>query len=538
MKYNPVTRRHFLQGVGSSLMALPILPSLLPRAHAQSIPSPKYLVMVGSPHGGTGYSSDWYPEPVVSNPNFSALNAANLFSSQGGNEIPHQYRWGLLRDMLTRTPAGHLSGNIDQGDPRVSFILGRFFNPYINKMNLYRGIDIGMFYSGHHRGVYGGNIKEAVNNPDARNAMESWPTLDQFLAHSSRFYQPGENISTRVMDITGNISYQADGDSGQRIGNRIDSIYQAIFSRYEDNQSTEVIAERNRNQFLIDRVHQDFRRLTQGRFGPARTISSEDRVRLEQHADFLTDLQRKYQNVVNSCSEVTGPRERIGFNFRQLPNLLDDHRQVYDMTTDLMVAAFQCGASRLGMINAGVTSMAADYHQSVAHAADNDPGAQNTHNLGFRWTAEHILAPLVRKMDSFTLPDGRTILDKGLVVWTHECGPITHQSDSAGLVTFGSLDGFFNTGRYLDYRSLNNLGLLVWSVSQRRPGVPIQRFWANIVRGMGFRPDEFERHGRRGYGDTSINDFPRGSNRNHQGHIAYPTSMINSLSDLLPGLRT
>jgi len=209
---------------------------------------------------------------------------------------------------------------------------------------------------------------------------------------------------------------------------------------------------------------------------------------------------------------------------------------VYDMVTDLMVAAFQCGASRLGMIQAGETSPAADYHQSVAHAADKDPSAQLTHNLNFRWTAEHIITPLAKKMDAFKFNDGLSILDKGLVVWTHECGPITHRHDSLGFVTLGSLNGFFKTGQFLDYRNTDNFGLKNTEDDVRRPGIPIQRFWANIIRGMGFSTQEFERNGLPGYGDSSVMDYPKGMNSRNLGHHPYPATVMKTLSDLIPGL--
>lgn len=536
MKYNPITRRYFLQGMGGALMTLPVLPSLLPKAHGQSLPISKFLVMIGSGHGGTGYTSDWYPAPVVNADNSGLLTVRNLFNSQAANEIPHQYRFGLLQQMLSQTPAGHLGGSIDGSTPRTSFVLGRFLNPHISKMNLYRGIDLGTFYSGHHRGVFGGNLKEAVNNTTARDLMEAWPTLDQFLANSPKFYRTEEDISTRIMQITGGISYQLDGTVAPPLGFRVHEFYNSIFSKYENNQSPAVVAERARKQFLIDKVIEDYQSLSKGAFGPARQISSEDKNRLEQHADFLLDLQKKFQNTINNCSDVARPIQNLSLFTNQLPNGFNDLPKVYDLITDLMVAAFHCGASRLGMINSGVQSTAPDYHQSVAHAATTDPQAQVTHNLNFRWTAEHIITPLITKMDAFKFGDGTSILDKGLVLWTHECGPITHQHDSLGLVSFGSLGGSFQTGRYLDYRNINNFGLKNRSDDIRRPGIPIQRLWANIIRAMGHTTQDFERNGRPGYGDSSVMDYPKGTNSSNQGHHPYPTTVMNSLSELLPGL--
>ncbi len=538
MKYDPISRRHFLQGLGGSLLSLPVLPSLIPKAHAQLVPNPKFLVMIGSSHGGTGYNSDWYPRPVLDNIGSNLLTVRNLFGSQPSDEVIHQYREGLLNQLLTADP-GHAGGNVDNGADRVSFILGQFLNPVISKMNFLRGIDLGTFYSGHHRAFWSGNVQAAVNNSSARDSMENWPSLDQFLIFSKKFYGINEPISTPAI-LYGGRTYLPDGSTTSSTGNNMSSIYDAIYKKYENDTSPAVVAERNRKNLLLDKVLGDYQRITRGAYGPARQISSEDKVKVEQHASFLHDLQKKFQSIINSCSDVSKPNNAndLWFTRNRLPNGFNDLPMVYDVATDLMVAAFQCGASRIGMIDGGVKSDVGDYHQSIAHQADNSANARLVHNQNFRWQAEHIVGTLVNKMDSFQVGStNQTILDKSLVLWTHECGFTTHHHHSLGCVSFGSLDGFFQTGKYLDYRNHANLGLLRNSpTSPARPGVPIQRLWANIVRGMGFSPSEFERNGRPGYGDSTINSYPSGNSRYHMNHKAYPASMMNSLSDLLPGL--
>src|SRR5262245_2242604 len=45
MKWNPITRRHFLEGPGKAALILPFLPSLLPRsAKAQTTPRQKSFI--------------------------------------------------------------------------------------------------------------------------------------------------------------------------------------------------------------------------------------------------------------------------------------------------------------------------------------------------------------------------------------------------------------------------------------------------------------------------------------------------------------
>ena len=68
------------------------------------------------------------------------------------------------------------------------------------------------------------------------------------------------------------------------------------------------------------------------------------------------------------------------------------------------------------------------------------------HNKNFRANAERIVTDLVSKLDSVSVNgQSGSLLDNGLVMWSHECGRVTHLHSNVGLVTFGSLGGFFNT---------------------------------------------------------------------------------------------
>src|SRR5258708_6176580 len=61
MKYNPISRRMFLQGAGSTMLAIPFLPSMLPRsAWGQTIVPPKRFISVVSEYD-IGHNSNWYP---------------------------------------------------------------------------------------------------------------------------------------------------------------------------------------------------------------------------------------------------------------------------------------------------------------------------------------------------------------------------------------------------------------------------------------------------------------------------------------------
>ncbi len=165
MKYDSLSRRHFLQGVGGSLLALPLLPSLMPRAHASSLPTNKFLVLISSGHGGTGHNSDWYPAELVDNLESAKLTKQVLFPAAGASLPEHIIRHARLKNILS-TGSGHEMGNVDNGTPRLSYILGSFLNPYLDKMNFIRGMDGAMSYYGHSWGVYGGHVWTDSKDPN------------------------------------------------------------------------------------------------------------------------------------------------------------------------------------------------------------------------------------------------------------------------------------------------------------------------------------------------------------------------------------
>ena len=525
MKYNKISRRYFLQGVGGSLLTLPLLPSLIPKAHAQSVATPKNIIFIGSIHGGAGEGADWFPAPIASNPSSNLLTQHTLFEQGGENNLDHIIRSAQLRNVLSSNPV-HEAGNLDNNGERISFILGSFLNPFVDKINIYRGIDT-MAAGGHSEGIYMGQIY------DDANEQERWPTMDQFLAQSPNFYQNRETISNPVI-ISANparytASMLADGTVVLPSATRSDALYNNIFGKYDKNKTPAEMAEESRRSFLIDRVYEDYKRLMSYANPQGRRLAMEDRRKIQEHAEFLTDIEKKTRTIINSCSDVSSPGEIIDLRYKSSTGV-GAYERAIDLQTDLMVAAMQCGASRIGTLFHNIEgSYPVEYHQNIAHNG-GQRDKQVIHATHFRWQAEHLVASVSRKLDALDQGDGKTLLDKSVVVWTHQCGYITHQAFGIGLMTVGSLDGYLKTGQYLDYRNLKNMGIVRKEGQTRRPGIPINQFWSTLLLGLGISPSEFELKGNRGYGDVTRLRYSGRRN----GHFGYPTRIRQRLSQPLP----
>ncbi|MBY0384733.1 DUF1552 domain-containing protein [bacterium] len=527
MKYQKQTRRHFLQGVGGSLMTLPILPSLLTsEAHAQAMATQQFLVLIGTDHGGTGLNKDWFPGAFIDNPTSSAFTSSLLLPA-GQNGYPHNIRSARLSNLMTSS-LGHDGGNVDNGQQRISFILGSYLNPYLSKINLLVGIDGVMANSGHSHSLTGGARSIFPNSP-------TWPTMDQFLASSPKFYVDRSAISTPVLQVSHlRYSWLNNGVQSPNTGDRVSSIYNELFSRYQNTNNTQILAEKARRTFLMDRVLEDFRRLVNGTTGYARRISSVDKQRLSQHAEFMFETERKYRSVVNTCSDVTAPAGGSGLSFdpSDYPNIADYNR-AWDMLTDLLAAAFSCGATRLANLSGHCEPFlySGDYHQGIAHQCQIRAN-QLIHNRSLRWQTENMFGAVVRKLDAIDAGNGQTLLDRGVVIHLHEAGPTTHDMNSMGCVIAGSGNGFFNTGNFVDFRNLQNRAIMNIYDPQNpflKAGVPLPRLCANIIQAFGHVPADYRRNGRPGYGSD---ETPPPANP--AGQFLYPTEMISSLDTKLP----
>src|SRR5688572_9485504 len=121
-------RRQFLKGTGGFLLALPILPSLLPRtAQAQGAPNTKRFIAFATEHGCVYNRSMWPDDSML-------RDQVNLFSD-------HIIR----RGKLTLRSDGARSSLSEV----LSASSGVLTSTLADKLNVIRGLDI-PFYIAHH----------------------------------------------------------------------------------------------------------------------------------------------------------------------------------------------------------------------------------------------------------------------------------------------------------------------------------------------------------------------------------------------------
>jgi hypothetical protein len=502
------TRRTFLRGAGGFTLALPLLPSLMPRGAGAkgNWTIPPRFVSICTQHGAV-----WE--------DFMHPGEDSLTESM--NYAGHQIRRGDLSlsvegDRASFSPV--LSGSSELLTPELAA-----------KMNVIRGLDV-PFYIGHHRGGHLGNW--AANDGNGEDGVEQQgnptPSIDQILAWSPTFYNDLSTTLERSLLVAASHSYgwsspQTQSGEIQQMASEYSSL--ALFNRIFVPEEEET----SPRPPVVDRVLENYNSLRQS----DRRLSARDRQRLDEHIERVDELQRRL-SVQVSCGDIDVPRQDADWirgepSYYVNPEL---QAQAWSLYNDVIVTAFLCGTSRIAVL--GITdhfsTFTGDWHQDVAHQAHLPDGdRQGEIMAGNQDTFESVMLDLISKLD-VDEGDGSTLLDNTLVQWTQESGPFTHESIDTTVVTAGSAGGCMRTGQYIDYRNRNVLA--EEEFYQDTPvrlyaGLLHQQYLATTLQFMGLSPDEYEIQPGGGYPDLFI-----GEGR----EPLYPESVRNVRGEMLPWL--
>jgi len=189
-------------------------------------------------------------------------------------------------------------------------------------------------------------------------------------------------------------------------------------------------------------------------------LPASDRERLDSYQESLRDIERRLALVAPaSCTRPTTP-EAVDAKAEA------NYPKVGRLQTDMMVAALQCGLTRVASLQWGNSNDQCKYSwlgvntlgHDLAHNNNNcDPTGEKKLKV-FRWYAEQF-AYLLGKLAA--VPEGEgTMLDNTVVLWASEFGSSnSHASKGLMWTVMGNAGGFFRGGQVLDCagRSSNDL---------------------------------------------------------------------------------
>ena len=517
MKYDRLRRRLFLQGIGGSLLALPLLPSLLSKeARATAPPLPKRFFAIKS--YSTQNVIDWYPSRAVAGYTLRPYGGDESGGGNGKDDGTLALNQALAESSGRHSNNSEYTGKwaplSDFAEGGVSRILGSELNPYLEKLLLLRGLDFlpdtnhndgGML--GHYAG---GSISDQAGN------IAPFPTIDQVLAYSDKFY-PTSPLGGRSLHLSpgrqNTFSFTNDGDAGGSLSQVIADTdprlaFDRIFANYTPPGDEPMV---NPNLKLVDRVYEDYVAARGGK-----NLSAVDRQTLERHMGFLSELQTRLTGggTGTTCAPPEAPPEGQvqGVDVAQI-------RSAYELMIDVAVAALQCDLTRIVTLDVykaiGRVSGADQGFEHSCASCEGNPNPTDWHRSAHdwdqmdqrekvvsinEWIAREVFVKILEKLD-VEESDGQTYLDRSLVFWGNELG-MNHLNYSVPTLLAGSAGGYFETGRYIDYIDWNRSVKFSQHNGMVIEGVPYNRLLVTILQAFGLQPSDYEVEARQGYGET------------------------------------
>ncbi len=579
MKYRPLSRRHLLQGAGGFALALPFMPSLMSQAHAQSIPKPKFLVLMAHGHGGVSAENTYPVNATVS----ANLTSSTLYAAMNGAPKHDIVSGDLLS--LKRTHAqtaasrSQVIKDFDNGAARISPMIGSFVpDALLAKMNLLCGLDV-MCGSGHWAGMFGNFGNSFGGPPDPANgrSVKQVPTIDYVVSQSNKFYSDADRTLVRAPSLMlgnwGTSFYRSGNDVGENpyrswnLGDMYDKLFAGVNTKP---------GQTDPDAPLVDVLYDDYKRLARGAFGPARRLGKDDRVRLEAHMSNLQEISQRLKAVTSAACTlptITSTQRNdfirggdVTWDWDSAPpdaaGQLADVKAASELFNLMTIQAFLCGTTRIVVrtvspLLAPDPTYIQDYHHALFHN-HFVPQIQEDYMANHRQAFQMAFVDLISKMNATEVLPGVPLLDQSLVYWTAESGVSTHDNLTFPTIAAGSAGGFLKTGQYVDYRNTlvgSGMGYSTGITDPEREvvrlyrGIAQNRWLATICQAMGLDPvdyelkDDFfddpalpttnrlkfpERGGMApGYGDSAFKSY----------FYSWPEHIVRDMSEVMPLLK-
>jgi hypothetical protein len=321
--------------------------------------------------------------------------------------------------------------------------------PYQDRIIVMNGLnmqsrDHGPGGDGHHRGVP--HMFTGTEMQDESNAGGA--SIDQKIAQavggSSRF----ASLQFAVRIVYGDTNSRAIWSGPGRVVSPMQNPWDAYDRVFSDVVPTDapparVDLRRSALDYALDEIT-----TLRGR------LPASDRERLDSYQESLRDLERRLattaQPVAGSCTPPTLGGEVDVKAESQYP-------KIGQLQMDLIVAAFQCGLTRVASLQWGNSNDQCTYSwlgvntlgHDMAHNNSNcDPDGSKKLKT-YQWYSTQAKY-LLDKLSS--IPEGTgTMLDNTVVLWASEFGESNgHVSNNLMWMIMGNAGGFFNSGRVID----------------------------------------------------------------------------------------
>jgi Protein of unknown function (DUF1552) len=469
LRWDPAGRRLFLRGLGNTALALPLLPSLLPRAaRAQAVPSPIRYIQVVNPYGPT---------------------AALYFGGLSGNQ--------RIQPNVNVRSLAEVTGDI-------SPILGASFSPWKSKISILRGIDA-LSMNANHQYTYAtcASSYEVGRDGDENPPTAGQASLDMLMSRSSKVYGASVPAARRLVNlnpVTGmddysnnrSFSWQLSGTAVQMVRpvKQTQALFDAFAGGFSAGTGTTMSMPANPKELaLIRAVYSDYKAVRDGT-----RISVADKQKLDMYMSLVNDIEKDLgataQRPAGTCA---GPA----------PAADGDLETTITNQFRILAAAMACDLTRVASITLGMSAGYSPRHDEH-HGLLRDPAPVGIINdlkvTGVRVTR------LLGVLDSIREATG-SLLDNSIVYWGMQYGMVRpgaqHNAEDMPVLVAGTAAGKLRQGYFIDYRGETATPV---KDSERR-GVPINNALVTFMNCMGLSSSDYEKTAGNGYGLYPPNAF-------------------------------
>ncbi len=479
--YCKKTRRQFIVGTGKSLLALPLLPSLLPtEVMAQSAQQTRRMLMVKMDHNNL---NAMWPSPS---------QAVNPIGINGAKEVFLK----SLGSMASHSPAFQ--------NARYQSLMAA------DKLSIVRGFDL------YHGSAHGNGPIAAGQD---RNSGGVCPTIDSVIEASRTVYPIGTpsrvRRALRVNTQGGSIFYKKIGSNLQLLPvyakGQIGNFYNEVFGSLTDGTTPPQDFKNDLKSNILSRVYSSYTSFRNGS-----KISADDRARVDQHMDYLSDLQRSFASVPPpvdpNCTKPQAPES----------GTYSDPIQYNGIYLDLLAIAFKCNLTKFAVFkpeaqdpqwipNLGANGITMHTIMHGNHGVDLQLSVKIN---WWKYFADLVADRFLAKLEDIEGNTGRTYIDNmvtsfvtggGFAVPGRDGG---HNGLDTQQILIGSMGGLMRSGRYMTMpRSQSGNTPVVGN------NIPYNRFLITMLQLMGVPKSEYEALSPSGQGfgfyGSYREDYPR-----------------------------
>lgn len=446
-----MNRRFFLRGLGSAALALPVLPSLLPRSAWAQSATPRRYVQILNPYGPT----------------------APLF-------------YGSLTGASQLAPNVSARALTSVTGP-LSSILGTSFDAVRGKVNVLRGFDVPVNNPNHQfcfatcASGYASGLDGDGYPPQANNE-----SIDVILARSTVSTPASFPAARRLVnfnpldsdDYCSNRSFSWSRNGSLQMVRPLKTTSSLLNLFMGGFGMATMPVPDTRELTLVQAVHADYLRVR----SDAR-LSMADQRTLDAYIALIDDLEREAAAATMpgpvTCASPTADSATgaDGLARTQLR---------------VLAAAMACDLTRVGSVTLGMSAGYATRHaEHHTIGGTSMPAAFLSDYRGFAanagWFMQHL--------DSIADGSG-TLLDNSLVYWASQYGCASssghHENRDMPIVVGGGAGGMLSTGNFLDFRA-NGVAM------------PLNNLLVTFFNAMGLASSDYEQNGTAGFGLYTAN---------------------------------